>query len=308
MARQDGPGGAARTESGPCTDIAFRAILFGLKTAVASPLPRLLCPLLLSLASLPVLAQDGGFTVERRLSAPEAHQAVAVDSNYVYAITNRAIGKYDKETGEQVDRWAGAEDGPIIHLNSGIVRNDTLYSAHSNYPGVPMTSSIEMWDVTTMTHVGSHSFGIYQGSATWIDWHAGDWWVAFAHYGAGEDGEGPSGGVPGKGSEWTTLVRFSPDWQRRAAWTFPAAVIDRMQPYSTSGGAWGPDGRLYVTGHDRTEIYVLTMPAAGSTLQLEATLPFPGEGQGIAWDPSEADVLYGIRRDADEIVVTRRRP
>jgi hypothetical protein len=274
----------------------------------AARTPLLLIGALLLAMSLPQAssAQDDGFRLEQRISAPEAHQAVAVDADHVYAITNQAIGKYNKATGARVDRWAGAEDGPIIHLNSGIVINDTLFSAHSNYPGVPMTSSIEMWDVRAMEHIGSHPFGIYQGSATWVDRHEGDWWVAFAHYGQEEGGEGPSGGVPGKGPEWTSLVRFSPDWQRRAAWTVPAAVIDRMRPYSTSGGAWGPDGRLYVTGHDRTEVYVLAVPAAGSTLQLEAVLPFPGEGQGIAWDPSDPDRLYGIRRDADEIVVTTR--
>lgn len=81
-------------------------------------------------------AQDDGFRLEHRIFAPEVHQAVAVDAEHVYAITNQAIGKYDKETGERVDRWTGAEDGPIIHLNSGIVRGDTLFSAHSNYPGV----------------------------------------------------------------------------------------------------------------------------------------------------------------------------
>lgn len=276
-------------------------------TPKASMAPILTCTLLLAVALPRMLwAQDGGFVLEARVAAPEAHQAVAADADHLYAIANRVIGKYDKDTGERVDRWEGAEDGPIIHLNSGVVLDDTLYGAHSNYPDVPMASSIEMWDVTTMEHVGSHSLGIYEGSATWIDRHEGDWWVAFAHYGPRVDGEGPAGGTPGKGPEWTSLVRFGPDWQRRAAWTFPDAVIDRMRPYSTSGGAWGPDGRLYVTGHDRTEVYVLTLPPAGSTLRLEATLPFPGAGQGIAWDPAAPGVLYGIRRDADEIVVTRR--
>lgn len=216
----------------------------------------LACTFLLFLAWLPAQAQEDGFTVERRLSAPEAHQAVAVDADHVYAITNQAIGKYDKETGERVDGWTGAEDGPIIHLNSGIVRGDTLFSAHSNYPGVPMTSSIEMWDVTTMEPIGSHPFGIYEGSATWIDRHAGDWWVAFAHYDPPTNGEGPSGGTPGKGTAWTSLVRFSPDWQRRGGWTFPAAVLDRMRPYSllrwnTALTVDGP-GRQEPGGHGAT--------------------------------------------------------
>lgn len=263
---------------------------------------------LLSL-SLPTRAQEpdaGHFSIVDRMEADEAHQAVAVDANHVYAITNRAIGKYDKETGDRVGGWSGPEDGPITHLNSGVVIDDTLYCAHSNYPGAPMVSSIEMWDVTTMEHVDSHSFGIYQGSATWVDRHDGRWWVAFAHYGRRVHGEGPSGGVAGKGSDWTALVSFGPDWTRREGFVFPTDVIDRMRPYSTSGGAWGPDDRLYVTGHDKTEAYVMEQPSAGSTLRLLEVVEVPGEGQGIAWDSSQPGYLYGIRRSTHEIVAATR--
>lgn len=261
-------------------------------------------------ACRPTQAQDPDsttFSLVDRLSAEEANQAVAVDANHVYAITNRKIGKYDKETGERVDGWAGAEDGPIIHLNSGVVIDDTLYCAHSNYPGTPMVSSIEMWDVRTMTHVGSHSFGIDQGSATWVDRRDGHWWVAFAHYGRRVHG-GPSGGMAGKGPDWTALVKYGPNWVRCEGFVFPTAVIDRMRPYSTSGGAWGPNDRLYVTGHDKTEVYVLALPSAGSTLRLLDTADFPGEGQGIAWDPARPDRLYGIRRSEREVVVTQMAP
>jgi hypothetical protein len=34
-----------------------------------------------------------------------------------------------------------------------------LHCAHSNDPGVPTVSSIEMWDAKTLRHTGSHSFG-----------------------------------------------------------------------------------------------------------------------------------------------------
>lgn len=246
---------------------------------------------------VPAVAQprDLEFEEQGRFSASEANQAVAVDEQYVYAIDNHSIGKYDKASGKRVDGWEGTEGSSIHHLNSGVVVDDTLYCAHSNFPDVPMVSSIEMWDVDTMKHVGSHSFGIYEGSATWVDRHEGDWWVVFAHY----EGEG---GVSGKGPEWTTLVQFDETWRPKGGWAFPSEVIDQFRPYSNSGGAWGPDGRLYVTGHDATEVYLLERPNAGGTLRFVNTLDFPGEGQGIAWDPSEPGVLYGIRRTDRQVV------
>lgn len=253
--------------------------------------------LLLGGAAAPGVAQpqDLHFEEQERLSASEAHQAVAVDAHYVYAIDNQSIGKYEKASGERVDGWKGEENGPVRHLNSGVVIDDTLYCAHSNFPNVPMVSSIEMWEVDSMEHVGRHAFGLYKGSATWVDRRDGDWWVVFAHY----EGEG---GVEDKGPEWTALVRFDDEWRAKGGWGFPSEVIDRFRPYSNSGGAWGPDGRLYVTGHDAAEVYLLERPEAGGTLDYVNTIEFPGEGQGIAWDPSETGVLYGISRSQRQIV------
>jgi hypothetical protein len=242
------------------------------------------------------------------MGAKEAHQAVAVDDAHVYAITNAAIGKYDKKTGERVGGWTSPDDGPIIHLNSGVVIDDTLHCAHSNYPGVPMVGSIEMWDPATMEHVGSRSFGIHEGSAAWIDFHDGSWWVAFVHYSRRVNGDGASGAVSGKGPDWSTLVEFGPDWKRRQGFVFPTALVDRVRPYSFSGGSWGPDGHLYVTGHDSTTVYELGLPSAGSQLRFLRAHDFPGEGQGIAWDPNLPGILYGIRRSDREIVVTSRPP
>lgn len=52
-------------------------------------------------------------------------------------------------------------------------------------------------------------------------------------------------------------------------------------------------------------MYALTLPEAGSALRLEQILPFAGEGQGIAWDPADPGVLFGIRRSTREIVASR---
>ena len=61
----------------------------------------------------------------------------------------------------------------------------------------------------------------------------------------------------GRGSAYTQLVKFDDQWRRLESWSFPAAVVERFKPMSSSGGAWGADGRLYVTGHDHPELYFL---------------------------------------------------
>lgn len=242
-------------------------------------------------------AASGSLVEIRRFPAAEAVQGVAVDEAHVYVVASRAIGKYDKTTGEKVGEWTETEQGPILHLDSGVIVGDRLYAAHSNYPGIPMTSSIEIWDRKTLEHVGSHSFGIYRGSATWVDFHDGFWWVAFAHYG-GRSGE------PGKDPSWTSVVRFDEHWQERGAWVLPAEVIERMTPFSNSGGSWGTNGLLYLTGHDRAEVYVMRLPTAGSVLELVDVLDVTTPGQGIAWDRSgQEPMLYGIDRARREVVV-----
>ncbi|MEI2724337.1 MAG: hypothetical protein V9H26_12650 [Verrucomicrobiota bacterium] len=119
----------------------------------------------------------------RRFPAPEARQGVAADDQYLYVISNYALGKYRKNTGERVSGWECPKGEPLTHLNAGIVRKGRLYCAHSNFPGVPMLSSVEIWDTATMKHVGNHSFGRTDGSLTWIDRRNGRWIACFVHYG-----------------------------------------------------------------------------------------------------------------------------
>src|SRR5262245_40344729 len=118
----------------------------------------------------------------KRYVAPEARQAVAVDSDSFYAIGNSSVAKYSTESGARITGCECPEGKPLIHLNSGVVLDGKLYCAHSNYPAVPMTGSIEIWDTRTMKHVGNHSFGISTGSTTWADFYREHWYVGFAHY------------------------------------------------------------------------------------------------------------------------------
>jgi hypothetical protein len=227
--------------------------------------------------------------------ASNARQAIAVDARHFYVVNNYAIVKHDKATGKIVARWSGpAEGDPLIHLDSLVELDGRLYAAHSNYPVTPMTSSVEIWDAETMQHTGSHSFGIYRGSFTWLDRHGGYWWGAFANYDKVQPGEAGAYGQTNN----TQVVKFDDDFRVLQAWTLPLAILDRMRPMSNSGGSWGPDGMLYLTGHDRGEIYVMQVPAAGSTLDWVATVTVPVvEGQGIAWDRSaRGRYLWGINK------------
>ena len=74
---------------------------------------------------------------------------------------------------------------------------------------------------------------------------------------------------------------------------------------SISGGTWGDDGLLYVTGHDLPEVYALKIPQAGSTLELKETLPINNNGQGIAWDRSNPGVMYAISRPKKQVIVSQ---
>src|SRR3989344_3514330 len=82
----------------------------------------------------------------------------------------------------------------------------------------------------------------------------------------------------------------------------------RRGPAGASGGAGGADGRLYVTGHDLPEVYVLELPRIGSVLKHVATIPVAVEGQAIAFDRSADRVLFGISRAKREVVAMKLPP
>jgi hypothetical protein len=226
------------------------------------------------------------------LPVPEANQGVGVDARHFYAVDNRAIAKYDKATGKLVEKWEAPSDAPIVHLDSAMVVDGKLYAAHSNYPGWPMTSSVEIFDVDTMERIGSHSFGVRWGSLTWVDWHDGHWWLTFANY---DQKIGP-GQTPYGGKANTVLIEMTGSFEPVRSWSLPKEVLDRLEEMSNSGGSWGPDGFLYLSGHDPAEIYKLAIPRAGSVLELVEIVPLNIRGQGIAWDRSQRGVIYGILR------------
>ncbi len=254
--------------------------------------------ILLSIAtSIPVGAGSWQHQELRRFPAAEANQGVAVDAEHFYAITNQAIGKYRKSDGVRVSGWEGPKDGPIQHLNSGVVIGDRLHVAHSNFPKVPEESSVEIWDVKTMQPTGRHVFADPPGSLTWIVPEGDGWLACFAHYRKTSD--------PAK----SRIIRFSTEWQPVSEWSFPPALVERFAGSSSSGGAIGPDGSLFISGHDAKELYLVRLPAnSGGEVLWEATIPVSAEGQAFAWDAAVPGTLYSISRSRREVIVSKVAP
>ena len=195
-------------------------------------------------SAAPTLEQVAEFAI------PEANQGVGIDKDHFYAVNDREIAKYDRKTGKLVKKWEGPKDGPVIHLDSALVMDGKIYAAHSNWPFWPMTSSLEIFDAATMEHVGTHSFGIRYGSLTWVDWHDGHWWMGFANY---DRLIGPNK-TPYGHKVNTVVVKMTKDFQTVQMWTLPKVLLDKFEEMSNSGGSWGPDGFLYLTGHDPAEL------------------------------------------------------
>jgi hypothetical protein len=244
-----------------------------------------------------LITEPAAAVEQRRFNAVEANQGVAAGPRSVYAIDNSRIGRYDKASGRRLGGWSG-DPAQFKHINSCILRNRQLVCALSNYPDTPMASKVVWLDAKTLTLKRVRELEAGFGSLTWIDWRNGSWWACFAHY----DGKG---GEPGRDHRHTVLVRYRPDFKVLNVYRFPASVLSQFSPRSSSGGAWGGDGLLYVTGHDRPELYVLRIPRNGQVLRHVATIKTPTGGQAIGWDPVAPRRLWSIDRSTSELVVSQ---
>jgi hypothetical protein len=228
----------------------------------------------------------------KRFKADEAHQGVAVDAEHFYAITNAAIGKYRKDNGERVSGWKETQ-GRIKHLNAGVVLDGKLWCAHSNYPDMPMKSSVEVFDPKTLQHLESIDLTSVGGSLTWVDRRDGWWYACFAQY--------AKTGDPAR----TRVVRFDANWKPAAEIRFPAEMVAKFGKNSSSGGSFGPDRHLFITGHDAQELYSLDLPVEGDVWTWRTAIPISAHGQAFAWDRGQPGVLYSIDRKTKEVIVSR---
>jgi len=198
---------------------------------------------------VPFSMYAGGYVTAGTFKCPEANQGVAVDESYFYGIGNQTIVKCTLD-GEVVARWHEKDPSLIKHFDGGSVIDGYHYCSHSNYPEVPMASSVEVFDTKNLTHIKTISLGIESGSCTWVVKGDGCWYLGFAHY---DRSGGGAGGEVLKDASWTQIVRYDDEWHRTQAWILPKELVDQLRPNSISGCLFA-NGKFYCTGHDAKSI------------------------------------------------------
>lgn len=244
-----------------------------------------------------VFAQD--YEIVRTFYCSDATQGVAVDNHHFYAIGNQSITKYTRQ-GDSLATWKETDSSLIHHFDGGIIIDGLLYCSHSNYPEVPMASSIEIFDPETMRHHQTISFGIDNGSCTWVLRGDDCWYVGFAHY---DSKIGIIKDELDKDHTWTEIVKYDNQWRRCGGWILPKELLDQLYPYSLSG-ALLIDGKFYCTGHDAKKLYILEFPPYGMRMCLTGILNIPFKGQGIAMD-AEGN-LWGIDRASSTVIMAKQ--
>mgnify|MGYP001393510206 CR=1 FL=1 len=238
--------------------------------------------------------------VEHRISAPEARQGVASDGEAIYVIDNSLIGKYAIADGSLIRRFEGDPE-QFPHLNSCTLVERELVCAASNYPETPHRGTVEVFDPDRLTHVRTVVLPENPGSLTVLTRRAGTWWAVFANY----DGRG---GVEGQDHRSTLLAELDDDFRLIRRFSLPESVLERLKPRSISGATWGEDGRLYMSGHDKPEVYALELPQEGAVLRHVGSFAVASFGQAIDLDPKDPQLLWSIDRNTRAVFGSRLPP
>lgn len=229
-------------------------------------------------------------------TAEEARQGAASDGEAVYVVDNSAIGKYAIGSGTKIASFRGDPER-FPHLNSCTLAQGSLVCASSNYPAVPHRGTVEFFDSQTLEHTGSRAMPDNPGSLTALDRHDGHWWAVFANYDA-------KGGLAGRDHRHTVFARLADDFSVERHYRLPETVLSRIAPKSISGSGWSEGGCLFLTGHDKPEVYVMRLPEEGETLVHVDTLATATFGQAIDIDPARPGLLWSVDRRTRRVVAS----
>ena len=154
------------------------------------------------------------------------------------------------------------------------------------------TSSLVNWaggDVKLRFHLSGDL--IYSGGTWWVDEVSVNKAMVPGSCSSASAGPPP---IPGGGAVAGQPMRAGKsDSNVVVTWDAaqcPAAAVNVYR------GAIGPDGWLYLLGHDRPEMYVVGRPPMGPVLSHIATVSLEAEGQAFSWAKTGRTVFAIDRR------------
>lgn len=204
-------------------------------------------------------------------------QGVATSAKYIFIIYNNLIEKYDKCTFELLDKIVPNAQ----HLNHGVIKDKVLYCIDNPLNGANV---IHMFNIDTMHYQGPVDMVdySYNGVLSSIDFYYSKWWCLYTFY---ED-------LIYK----THLVVFDENWDVLRSWSFPIKIFDMIKPYNLSNIAWNRNV-LYCTAHRTSDIYMFKVFTTTDKVTYIGKMASNIDGQGIAWDKSDYNILYGLNGD-----------
>ena len=207
-------------------------------------------------------------------------QGVIVDKNFYYLVYSKGILKFNIKT-NQFNKSTKYNKN-LKHLNGGIIYNNMLYLTNNPKNG---KNSLEIFD-KELNYITSIKLDKLKGSLTWIDFYKGYFFGLLAYY---KDEV-----------KKTRIVKFDNQFNIIKQWKIPKSILNRLYPNSISGGQFNKtSGILFLTGHDKKEIYLMNL---NNNLKYIKTLKTSIAGQGISFDKNNDKYLWGIDRKNNKII------
>lgn len=211
----------------------------------------------------------------------EAYQGIAVNERYFYAINNNSIGKYNLANGKRVTKSKLVLGDNLSDLNGGRIKGDKLICTHTPKDG---PNSLEIFNSKTLEHEKSIMIPV-RGSLIWTA-ILNKKLYGFIAFNGNEIND-------------SRLVEFGEDYDIINMWELPYSVTDELKPFTVAGGTIY-DGKVYISGNNKSEIYELEIPDDVNSSYLKHIDTISVDSTGRGFDIMDG-VIYCIKREEKQV-------
>lgn len=252
-----------------------------------------------------------------------AVQGVIIDNNFFYPINKQTISKYNIKTGKNELSKSFSNHPRINTLHSGISVSDKLFVCNQKING---RNTIEVFNKNLEQEYFINVSGD-TGKLVWIDYYKKYWWGCFAHsdkniqntivveFYTSAEAIGADSLITRETREFDKeskdplnssktreldVEKPPPHWHIRNRWYLPYKAKKSLFPYSCSGGSFGRDGLLYLTGQFQNKLYVMGFHETSPMMTLNHIKETSLYGGGIDWN-RRFQILAGINSETSTV-------